>query len=78
MWIMWISSLLLAGGLVIIQLLELQNGHYLKLALIVLIPLGIGCGGFQANVIQFGVDQFVHRRRNHGGSGSYVPPYVFE
>ena len=59
MWTMWIGSMLLAGGLVIIQLLELQNGPYLKLVLIFLIPLGIGCGGFQANVIQFGVDQLV-------------------
>ena len=59
MWTMWISSLLLAGGLVIIQLLELHNGLYLKLVLIFLIPLGIGCGGFQANVIQLGVDQLV-------------------
>ena len=57
MWIMWISSLLLAGSLVILQVLELQNDVYLKLPMIFLIPLGIGYGGFQANVIQFGVDQ---------------------
>ena len=59
MWTMWISSILLAGGLVVIQLLEVQNGLFLKLVLIISIPLGIGCGGFQVNVIQFGVDQLV-------------------
>ena len=59
MWIMWISSLLLAGSLVTLQLLESQNDTYLKVAMIFLVPLGIGYGGFQANVIQFGVDQLL-------------------
>ena len=64
MWIMWISSLLLTGSLVIIQWLELQNDIYLKVVMIFLIPLGIGYGGFQANIIQFGVDQLVDASSN--------------
>ena len=59
MWIMWISALLLAGSLIILQLLESQNDTYLKLVMIFLIPLVIGYGGFQANIIQFGVDQLL-------------------
>ena len=54
---MWISAQLLTAGLVILQLLELQNGTALKVVMSLLIPLGIGYGGFQANIIQFGVDQ---------------------
>ena len=57
MWTMWISSLLLTSGLVFLQLFELQNDTALKLVMSLLIPLGIGYGGFQANIIQFGVDQ---------------------
>ena len=57
LWTMWISSLLLTSGLVILQLLESQNDTVLKLVMSLLIPLGIGYGGFQANIIQFGVDQ---------------------
>ena len=66
MWIMWISSLLLVGSLVTIQLLELQNhgDTYLKVAMVFLIPLGIGYGGFLANIIQFGVDQLVDASSN--------------
>ncbi len=59
LWIMWISSLLLIGSLVVLQALDLQNDTYLKLPIILLIPLGIGYGGFQANIIQFGVDQLL-------------------
>ena len=64
MWIMWISSLLLAGSLVILQVFESQNNTYLKLPMIFLIPLGIGYGGFQANIIQFGVDQLLDASSN--------------
>ena len=59
MWTMWISSVLLVAGLVILQLLESQSDTALKLVMSLLIPLGIGYGGFQANIIQFGVDQLL-------------------
>ena len=52
---MWISSLLLTASLIISQSLDLHN---LSMVLhLFLLPLGVGYGGFQANIIQFGVDQ---------------------
>ena len=52
---MWISSLLLTASLIILQSLDLHNLS--KVLHLFLLPLGVGYGGFQANVIQFGVDQ---------------------
>ena len=58
MWIMWISAIVLSCGEVVLSLLNLNNEiFYRRILLILLFPLGIGFGGFQANVIQFGVDQ---------------------
>ena len=58
LWTMWFSSLLLTVGKVILQLLDLHNNTYgQKTLAVLLVPLGIGFGGFQANIIQFGVDQ---------------------
>jgi peptide/histidine transporter 3/4 len=51
---MWISSLLLTASL-ILQSLDLHNLS--KVLHIFLVPLALGYGVFQANVIQFGVDQ---------------------
>ena len=64
-WVMWISSLLLTATLAALQLLNLQkNNYHHKLVMIWLVPLGIGYGGFQANVIQFGVDQLLDASSN--------------
>ena len=52
---MWISSLLLTASLIILQSLDLYNLS--KVLHLFLVPLALGYGGFQANVIQFGVDQ---------------------
>ena len=52
---MWISSLLLTASLIILQSLDLHNLS--KVLHLFLLPLGVGYGGFQANIIQFGVDQ---------------------
>ena len=52
---MWISSLLLTASLIILQSLDLHNLS--KVLHLFLLPLALGYGGFQANVIQFGVDQ---------------------
>ena len=52
---MWISSLLLTASLIILQSLNLHNLS--KVLHLFLLPLGVGYGGFQANVVQFGVDQ---------------------
>ena len=55
MCIMWISSLLLTISLIILQSLDLQNLS--KVLHLFLLPLALGYSSFQANVIQFGVDQ---------------------
>ena len=52
---MWISSLLLTAGLIILQSVDLNNLS--KVLHLFLLPLALGYSGFQANVIQFGVDQ---------------------
>ena len=58
LWMMWFSSIIITFGLVILQLLNLQHEiHYHKLLLILLFPLGIAFGFFQANIVQFGLDQ---------------------
>ena len=57
LWIMWISLLLQTGALVV---LKFQNFKFKNALLIALtIPLGIGLEGFQANNIQFGIDQLI-------------------
>ena len=55
LWMMWISSLLLTLTLVVADLSKFKHESILVIAL--LLPLGIGWGGFQANIIQFGIDQ---------------------
>ena len=60
MWIMWFSALLLACGEVVLWLLNVDfHDNYHRILLILLCPLGIGFGSFQANIIQFGVDQLI-------------------
>ena len=57
LWMMWISSLLLTLTLVVADLTNFTHESILVIAF--LIPLGIGWGGFQANIIQFGIDQLI-------------------
>ena len=52
--IMWIVSILFVASSILAQQLHYDEK---PLTLALLIPLGIGYGGFQANVIQFGIDQ---------------------
>ena len=51
--IMWISSLLLTTTFVIENIVTFTNYYQL----VFLVSLGIGYGMFQANIIQFGIDQ---------------------
>ena len=52
--IMWIVSILLVASSILTQQLHYDEKPF---TLALLIPLGIGYGGFQANVIQLGIDQ---------------------
>ena len=56
-WIMWISALLLTTGQLVLQSVSVSNMVYFKYLTIFAIPLIIGFIAFQANIIQFGVDQ---------------------
>ena len=51
---MWLSTVLLLASLIIAQVVD-WHVNYLHLVFLVL--LGVGYGGFQANIIQFGIDQ---------------------
>ena len=71
LWLMWLSSILLACGLVILRLVDLQkDSYYYKILLILLVPMGVGFAGFQANIIQFGVDQL------HDTSSSEIKTFI--
>ena len=69
-WLMWISSLLLTAILAALQLLDIYHYHQLVMTTLS-IPLGIGCGDFQANIIQFGVDQLHDASSNEIASNIY-------
>ena len=59
-WIMWLAFMLATASSVIEQLIDNDN-HYddaLKIiTLVLLIIASVGFGGYQANVIQYGLDQ---------------------
>ena len=57
MWTMWISSVVITVSFVAVQLEESYKQIHCYLLVAFLSVLGIGYGGFQANIIQFGVDQ---------------------
>ena len=69
-WTMWISSMLLTASIVIEQIVESYESIHHVLLLALFIFLGIGNGGFQANVIQFGVDQL------HDSSTTEITSFV--
>ena len=54
-WAMWASSVLLTANFVAANVKQSYNYHYVLVATLVI--AGAGFGGFQANIVQFGVDQ---------------------
>ena len=58
-WIMWISFVLLTVTYVVFSFIEFNHSSLMHTVLTILLAvfLVFGIGGFQANVIQFGVDQ---------------------
>ena len=58
-WTMWISSVLLTTVYVVFSLIEFNHSGLIHntLTILVVVLLVFGIGGFQAIVIQFGVDQ---------------------
>ena len=68
LWVMWITSILLAATLTIAEVTELRYKEIPIIALLVI--LAVGCGGFQANILQFGIDQL------HDASASQLKSFV--
>ena len=58
--IMWITSLLLTTTFVVEKIVTFTDYYQL----VFLASLGIGCGMFQANIIQFGIDQLTDASSN--------------
>ena len=74
-WTMWMSSVLLTadavmGGLVVSY--KIVNKY---ITMVLLIPLGIGYGGFQAIIVQLGVDQLTDASTSE--IKSFVSLYVW-
>ena len=57
LWLMWISTLLLTLILVVADFTRFK--HVSIPVVVLLIPLGMGWGGFQSNIVQFGIDQLI-------------------
>ena len=59
LWIMWLNSLLVTLSFVLVQTVESYSGVHTKLSLVFVAFMGVGFCGFQANVVQFGIDQLL-------------------
>ena len=56
-WIMWIATVLATASLVMAQLVDEYFNINTKILIVPLSLAAIGLGGYQANIIQFGLDQ---------------------
>ena len=56
-WIMWIGSILATASSVVAQLVENYNKINIIISFVIGLAIAIGLGGYQANIIQFGLDQ---------------------
>ena len=57
MWIMWFSTVAAAITHIMAQFFEAYSRINAKVFLVILVIMAVGLGGFQANIIQFGLDQ---------------------
>ena len=57
MWVMWVGSILATVSSVVAQSVESYDAINDKVMLVLLVVTLIGFGGYQANIIQFGIDQ---------------------
>ena len=58
MWIMWIGSMLAAASSVVAQLVDSYARISKKVTAAIISIQAIGFAGYQANILQFGIDQF--------------------
>lgn len=59
MWIVWIVGVLILIIFVIEDIFDLKNTAFQTIDGVLFVFLMIGLGGFQANILQFGIDQLV-------------------
>ena len=57
MWIMWAASILATVSSVVSLLVNDDNKIFQKISVAMFVIVAIGFGGYQANIIQFGLDQ---------------------
>ena len=57
MWIMWAASILATVSSVVSLLVDDENKIFQKISVAIFVIVAIGFGGYQANIIQFGLDQ---------------------
>ena len=57
MWIMWAGFILATASSVVAQLVESYSAVHEKVSWVLVVVAAAGFGGYQANVIQFGMDQ---------------------
>ena len=57
MWIMWIASILATTNSVMEQIIPGHHNTFMVISYIISFVLAFGFGGYQANIIQFGLDQ---------------------
>ena len=57
MWIMWVASILNTINSIVVQFIPGYQGIHKGTSITLIFILAIGFGGYQANVIQFGLDQ---------------------
>ena len=57
MWIMWIGSMLATTSSVVAQLVDGYHKIFQEIQVAIFIIMAIGFGSYQANIIQFGLDQ---------------------
>ena len=70
-WIMWIAAVIATMSLmVVVQLYESYDGFHSYLVDVALFAMAVGLGGFQASIIQFGLDQL------HNASTSEIKSFI--
>ena len=58
-WIMWLSSVVVTLSFVLAHMVESYEGIHVKLYPVLIAIMSIGFCGFQANIVQFGIDQLI-------------------
>ena len=69
-WIMWIAAVIATTSSVVAHLYESYDGFHSYLVAVALLAMAVGLGGFQAIIIQFGLDQL------HDASTSEIKSFI--